>query len=114
MDFLREIYYTQVRLDFAVEEDVALPPFAGSSLRGALGHALRDQLCSLSRHCADECAQPETCQYFALFERNRSFGEGGNPPKALILDPPVPWELEQIALGAPCKPPYEVSRAVEN
>lgn len=106
--FLREVYYAQVRLDFEVEEDVELPPFAGSSLRGALGHALRDQLCSMAPQCADECAQPETCQYFALFEITRGTGEGSNLPKALILDPPVPWELQQIALGAPCQPPYKI------
>jgi hypothetical protein len=111
VDFLRDIYYTQARLEFEALEEVALPPFAGSALRGVLGHALRDNLCDARPLCNTGCMQPETCHYYALFERNRESDEGSNLPKSLILDPPVPLDLEQIALGAPPRFPYEVNGA---
>lgn len=111
VDFLRDIYYVQVRLEFEVEQEVALPPFAGSALRGVLGHALREHLCALRSGCAQQCAQPDTCEYFRLFERSRDSSDGNNLPKSLILDPPVLWVMEQISLGAPCELPYEIDGA---
>ena len=114
LEFLRDIYYVQARFDFEVLEEAALPPFPGSALRGVFGHALRKHLCCASPRCATECALPETCQYYALFERSREMGEGGNLPKSLILDPPVPWQLEQIALGTPPQFPYQLQGADTN
>lgn len=89
VDFLRDIYYVQTRLEFEALEEVTLPPFAGSAFRGVFGHALRDNLCHARPQCKGECLKPEGCHYYALFERNREEGEGGNLPKSLILDPPV-------------------------
>jgi hypothetical protein len=61
--------------------------------------------------CPAECLQPENCLYYRLFERDRldPRGHGRNIPKALTIDPPLPGQLEQIALGAAVQPPYRLS-----
>ena len=106
--FLREIHFVQVRLEFEALDDVLLPPFPGSALRGVLGHALRDALCSCQGRCESGCVEPAACRYFALFERDRD-SEGGNLPKSMILDPPVPEELAAIAAGGPVTEPYRAT-----
>ena len=80
-------------------EPATLPPYLGSTIRGALGHLLRVALCD-GAGCGHECLRPEGCRYFNLFEQNR----GGAKP--LILLAPPPPGLEEIALGGPVNLPY--------
>ncbi len=115
LEFFRRIRWTQITLHFAVEKPVKLPPFAGSTIRGALGWALRDVLCGERTACAIECLHPRTCVYHELFERTRDEnGSGRNTPKPYLIDAPVPAELERIIAGGPVTAPYRQSPSGRN
>jgi hypothetical protein len=105
LSFLAGITYAQVTLEFEVERTIRVPGFAGSSFRGALGDVFRRGLCARRPPCENACGSPSTCSYYALFERSRD-PAGGNAPKAMILEPPVPPGLDEIAHGAAPEPPY--------
>lgn len=45
-----------------------LPPYLGSTLRGAFGRAYRRTACVMDRVCRDECQRPRGCSYSILFE----------------------------------------------
>ena len=46
LQFLKEITFVRVLLEFTPQSKTAeLPPFSGSALRGAFGHAFRKRLC---------------------------------------------------------------------
>jgi len=74
-------------------DEIPLPPFSGSTLRGALGHALLDSVCVVShRECA-ACRLVDVCSYPYLFET--SPGEGARRlkkqpfvPHPYVLVPP--------------------------
>lgn len=120
--FLKQITFVRTRFEFlpassASSKDTTpeLPPFAGSALRGAFGHAFRRQLCWFAKQrqnpceLADgECSRPADCEYFRLFERSRQDNvTGPNVPKPYILEPPIPPELIAIATGSsPIAPPF--------
>ncbi|OGR06482.1 MAG: hypothetical protein A2511_10815 [Deltaproteobacteria bacterium RIFOXYD12_FULL_50_9] len=48
-----------------------LPAFKGSTLRGALGHALKKIACALRRNSCDSCLLTGTCPYAFLFETEK-------------------------------------------
>lgn len=48
-----------------------LPAFKGSTLRGALGHALKKISCALRRNSCDSCLLTGTCSYAFLFETEK-------------------------------------------
>src|SRR5579862_3718496 len=110
LSFLANISYAQVTLEFEVERTIRVPGFAGSSFRGALGDVFRRSLCARRPSCQTECESPESCSYYTLFERSRDTA-GGNVPKAMILEPPVPPGLDQIAHGAVPEHPYKEAPA---
>lgn len=80
-------------------EPATLPPYLGSTLRGALGHLLRAALCD-GTGCGHDCQRPDSCRYFSLFEQNR------NGSKPFILIAPQTPNLEEIALGGPVNLPF--------
>ena len=96
---LEKLWWREAWLTLEAAEPATLPPYLGSTIRGALGHLLRAALCE-GAGCGDECQQPEACRYYSLFEQNR---EGAKP--LLLLAPPPPG-LEEIALGGPVNLPY--------
>jgi hypothetical protein len=61
--------YVRLRCTLRAEAPAVLPPFKGSLLRGAFGHALRRLTCAFGPHqaCAD-CALRHTCAYPRIFE----------------------------------------------
>lgn len=97
--WLEQLWWREAWLTLEATAPATLPPYLGSTLRGALGHLLRAALCEGSG-CGHECQRPETCRYYALFERER---EGAKP---FLLLPPAPPGLEEIALGGPVSLPY--------
>ncbi len=105
--FLARIAFVQAALTFEAITGLELPPFGGSTLRGAFGWAFRRGLCPVTPPCPSDCVRPTHCPYFLLFEKARN-DRGHNIPKPYILDPPVPPQLEQIAAGEPVKLPYEL------
>ena len=97
--WLEKLWWREAWLTLEAAEPAVLPPYLGSTLRGAMGHLLRSALCEGSG-CGHECQRPKTCRYYSLFEQNR---DGAKP--FLLLAPPPPG-LEEIAMGGPVNLPY--------
>jgi hypothetical protein len=104
--FLRNIYYREAWLTLEALDPGELPPYIGSSLRGALGHLLRPLLCE-GQGCGHDCQRPGDCRCFSLFEQSRA-PDGHNLPKPLIVEMPNP-ELEAIAAGGPVRLPFQTA-----
>lgn len=69
-----------LRLRFALEsrDDARLPPYKGSLLRGAFGHALRRAVCAMGpQQPCETCSLNRACVYPRLFE---SFAAPEPPP----------------------------------
>jgi CRISPR-associated endoribonuclease Cas6 len=47
---------------------ISLPPFLGSTLRGAFGHALKEAVCVMSHRDCERCLLADRCVYPYLFE----------------------------------------------
>lgn len=105
--FLTRIDWREAWVTLQAMAPAELPPYLGSTLRGALGHLLRSELCDGSG-CGHECQQQGECRYFSLFERSRS-ADGRNLPKPLILMAPVSPALETAAMGGPVNPPLRTA-----
>jgi hypothetical protein len=75
---LPRIPYLRLRCTLVARERAALPPYHGSLLRGAFGHALRSAVCSMGpeQACAT-CRLRAACAYTRVFE---TLIEGTPPP----------------------------------
>lgn len=75
-------------------EPVSLPPFLGSTLRGALGHALKQGVCVVDHGDCSRCPIALQCIYPYLFETPAPPGIAQlrgqrNAPLPFILEPPI-------------------------
>jgi hypothetical protein len=70
--------YLRLAVTLRAEEPARLPPYHGSMLRGAFGHALRRSVCVMgpAQPC-ESCQLRRACVYTRLFE---TFVEGEPPP----------------------------------
>lgn len=68
---------TLARYEFRVraDDDVVLPPFLGSTLRGAFGHALKAISCSMPHGDCGRCFLVERCLYPRFFETTGSHAQ---------------------------------------
>lgn len=66
-EWARSVMPARLRITLRAGEPVRLPPMPGSTLRGALGHALRHLCCAHRPVCA-RCRAPHTCTYAYLME----------------------------------------------
>lgn len=84
------------RFEFQVTRPIRLPDYAGSMLRGAFGHALRQLACMTRQKECSGCPLTGTCPYPAIFSPL--------PPTAHALQKfsqiPVPYIIEPPAWGA--------------
>lgn len=112
--FLAEVPVWGMECRVVVEQELQLGAFPGPSLRGALGRRLHQRWCLAAKECSGACEHVEACGYSALF----GAGGGEDGRRSLVLAPPIPMELEQIARGGAVDPPYQVSagrsRGMEN
>jgi len=90
---LPTIPYLRLRLTLLAEEPATLPPYQGSMLRGAFGHALRHLVCAAGpRQPCDTCRLRRGCHYTRLFE---TFIDGDPPPFLRGLETaPRPYVFE--------------------
>lgn len=72
------IPYVRLQMTLQAEEPATLPPYQGSMLRGAFGHALRRMACVMGpeQECAS-CLLRHACVYTRIFE---PYVEGEPPP----------------------------------
>ncbi|GAB4180431.1 MAG: CRISPR system precrRNA processing endoribonuclease RAMP protein Cas6 [Rhodocyclaceae bacterium] len=101
------------RANFVAASAVSLPPFAGSTWRGALGHALRRAVCVTRLHACAHCLLYRSCAYSYVFEtppplgakRLRKYPAAPHPfvldllPEPSRLDPGQPYRLGFTLIG---------------
>lgn len=89
---LRELRFVLVDLDFRALSPLLLPPFKGSTFRGAMGWALRRVVCLEADTPCRDCDHPEECLYPRLFRTAllpESSGRDSSPPPPFVLLPPL-------------------------
>lgn len=92
-----------VRLRLTVRADgpLPLPPYAGSMLRGALGHALMD-LAPLPHASGQACALRESCTYCQVFapvpQTAHSLQKFSQMPAPYVIEPP--FQMDSAHTGA--------------
>lgn len=101
---LPTIPYLRLRLTLRAEQPAELPPFQGSMLRGAFGHALRKLVCVAGpKQSCEKCRLRRGCHYARLFE---TFIEGEPPPFLRgIATAPRPYVFEPDATHLQGTPP---------
>lgn len=87
---------SRFKIKFQALENIQLPKYAGSTLRGAFGHALKNMACltSFEKNGVCKCEPVETCLYRQLFDP---------PAKELsfhtrVQDIPAPFVIETYGL----------------
>lgn len=85
------------RLDFTVSRPLHLPAYAGSTLRGAWGAALRAASCMTKQAVCDDCPLLATCPYAAIFESRPP--QDGAPSLQDFSQVPRPYVIEPPELG---------------
>lgn len=79
------------RLEFNVQQPISLPEYAGSTLRGIFGHALRHLACVTRAKDCVGCMLAINCAYPLVFQPQKM--ESGSiklatPPALYIIEPP--------------------------
>lgn len=105
---LPAIPYLRLRATFRAAAPARLPPFKGSTLRGAFGHALRKAVCAMGpQQPCETCSLRGPCVYTRLFE---TFVDGEPPPflqglatapRPYVVEPRT--EARDLAPGDPLK-----------
>lgn len=92
---------TRYRFEFMATTSIRLPEYAGSTLRGAFGHALRNLACMTRAKTCDGCMLASSCAYISLFEPQKSSAGSlslATPPVPYIIEPPD-WGARHYAPG---------------
>ncbi|MGC8720816.1 MAG: CRISPR system precrRNA processing endoribonuclease RAMP protein Cas6 [Thermodesulforhabdaceae bacterium] len=85
-------------IEIKARDRIELPPYAGSTLRGALGVALKRVCCVARRVICGECLLRNSCVYVYLFE-TPLLGDG--PEAARFRNAPHPFVLKVPTLFEP-------------
>lgn len=98
-----ELPLARYRLEFAVETPLHLPAYAGSTLRGAFGGALRAASCMTRQKTCDACPLLTTCPYASVFETRPPAGghalqKFSQVPHPYVIEPPQ-WGERDYAAG---------------
>lgn len=90
------------RFEFAVETPIRLPEYAGSTLRGIFGHALRRTACMTREKDCKPCPLYRSCPYPAIFETpppaNHALQKFSQIPNPFVVEPPA-WGEQSHAPG---------------
>ena len=92
LDELRKIRYARFRMEMTAVSRLQLPPYKGSTFRGAFGHTFKRLVCvKRDLHCPT-CLIRDRCVYYYAFET--PFTGGGNhrgyafAPHPFVVEPP--------------------------
>lgn len=102
MNLLETFPLARYRFEFQVIRPIRLPDYAGSMLRGAFGHALRQLACmTRQKECAD-CPLISTCPYPAIFAplppATHTLQKFSQIPVPYVIEPPA-WGARQLGEG---------------
>lgn len=103
MMVMTDLPLARYRLEFTVETPLHLPAYAGSTLRGAFGGALRAASCMTRQKTCDACPLLTTCPYASVFETRPPEGEHAlqkfsQVPHPYVIEPPQ-WGERDYAPG---------------
>lgn len=92
------------RLEWRVTATIRLPDYAGSMLRGAFGHALRQVSCMTRQKDCPGCPLLGTCPYPAIFAppppTRHALQQFSAIPAPYVIEPP-PWGARVVQPDAP-------------
>lgn len=91
------------RFHFTASTPVHFPEWAGSTLRGGFGHALRRLACMTRQKDCTGCPLLHTCPYPAIFApppAAHSLQQLTQPPAPYVIEP-AGWGRQQFAPGQP-------------
>ena len=91
---LRKIRYARFRLEMTAASQLRLPPYKGSTFRGAFGHTFKRLVCVKRDLDCSTCLISDRCVYYYVFETPFS-GEGEKDrrgytfaPHPFVIEPP--------------------------
>lgn len=88
---------------FQVTENIRLPDYAGSMLRGAFGRSLRRISCMTKEKECKSCLLYKTCPYTNIFERpapeSHHLQRFSQVPNGYIIEPPGDWGVKIYQQG---------------
>jgi hypothetical protein len=91
--FLYPFPVARYRFDCQVVSPIRLPEYAGSTLRGALGHALKKTACMTRQSDCKTCPLYRSCPYPAIFAppppETHSLQKFSEIPAPFIVEPPA-------------------------
>ncbi len=92
------------RLEWQANTPIRLPDYAGSMLRGAFGHALRQLACMTKQKECAGCPLLSTCPYPAIFAppppATHTLQNFSHIPVPYVIEPPD-WGAHQLGAGEP-------------
>ena len=95
LDIVSCFSFAVFRITILAKEELHLPHYKGSALRGVFGHALKAVVCPFKKgRMCEECSLNEKCIYASIFEiyHNDSFLKSygiNTPPRPYIIRPPL-------------------------
>lgn len=102
MSQLEAFPLARYRFEFQVTRPIHLPDYAGSMLRGAFGHALRQLACMTRQKECTDCPLTSTCPYPAVFSptppASHSLQKFSQIPVPYIIEPPH-WGAAVLETG---------------
>ena len=103
MNSLYAFPLSRYRFEFRVTKSIRLPDYAGSMLRGAFGHALRQLACMTRQKECEGCAVKATCPYPAVFSpestSQHALQKFSRIPAPYVIEPPS-WGARMLAEGS--------------
>lgn len=92
--------YTQLKFIIKAIDDINIPPYKGSALRGGFGNVLRNTVCITkdnSENACHECNFRNQCAYTHIFsnvikEEAIFTSKYGNAPSPFVIQPPIEKE----------------------
>jgi len=97
MDGLDKLRYSKMSLTLRATTEMMLPPFKGSTFRGAFGNEFKNVVCLNPEKNCDACVLAETCAYRYIFETPNflKLDWFSSPflPHPFVLEPPLTEKL---------------------
>jgi len=91
-EIIRAMRWARLRLTIRPEDALRLPPYKGSTFRGAFGHSFKQIACPLRQRC-ETCKHQSVCVYSYVFEtpvrpNASSLARGPFVAHPFVLEPP--------------------------
>ena len=97
---LQSLRFAKFSLLLEATEDLHLPEYKGSTLRGGFGNALKKAVCMTKTFDCPPCLLKQTCHYISIFEPKVSktvavlLRIGRDAPHPFVLEPPLTEQHE--------------------